>query len=446
MSLPTPPSAPRSTVQKLQTALQVKAKAEAGYRFYSLWDKLYRPDVLREAYRRCRANGGAPGVDGVTFGQIESWGLEQWLAELQEELRGGQYRPQPLLRIWIPKSNGGQRPLGLATIRDRVVQLALLLVIGPIFEADLCDEQYGFRPGLDAKMAVRRAYFHVTARGLCEVVDADLRDYFDTIPHGRLMRCLSRRIADGRVLSVIKQWLRAPVVERTGRGECRTTDAANQSRGVPQGAPISPLLSNLYFRRFVLAWKLFGHERRLQARIVNYADDLVICCRPGNGPEAMAQFRRLMTRLGLTVNEQKTRLVRSPEEHFDFLGYTIGRFYGRHGRPYIGTQPSKKAVRRLLRRIHDETSSRWNWQVPADRVRVLNSALRGWCAYFDQGPVVRVYRVVRRYTERRLRRWLMRRQQRRGTGYKQYPDRFLYDVLGLFKPPETRQTMPNAKT
>jgi RNA-directed DNA polymerase len=236
MSLPTLPN----TVQKLQTALQAKAKAEPGYRFYSLWDKVCRKDVLWEAYRRCRSNGGAPGVDRQSFDEIEAQGMMQWLGELQEELRSKTYSPQPLLRVWIPKANGGQRPLGIPTIRDRVVQMALLLVIGPIFEADLCDEQYGFRPNLDAKLAIRRTYYHVTERGLSEVIDADLSDYFNTIPHGPLMRCLSRRIADGQVLSVIKQWLRAPVVEREKHGERRTTQAADQHRGTPQGGVLAP--------------------------------------------------------------------------------------------------------------------------------------------------------------------------------------------------------------
>jgi retron-type reverse transcriptase len=240
MSLPTPVS----TVEKLQTALQAKAKAAAGYRFYTLWDKVCRLDVLVEAYRRCRVNDGAPGVDGQTFEQIESASVGPWLAALQEELRRQEYRPQPLLRVWIAKSNGGQRPLGIPSIRDRGVQMAVLLVIGPIFEADLCDEQYGFRPGVDAKMAVRRVYFNVTERGLREVVDADLSDYFNTIPHGPLMRCLSRRIADGSVLSVVKRWLQAPVVERQERGEQRTTVAADTNRGTPQGGVASPLLAN----------------------------------------------------------------------------------------------------------------------------------------------------------------------------------------------------------
>jgi group II intron reverse transcriptase/maturase len=425
--------------------LQAKAKAQAGYRFYSLWDKVCRQDVLQEAFRRCRANGGAPGADGLTFERIASTGEEVWLARLQEELAQGSYRAQPLLRIWIPKANGGQRPLGIPTIRDRVVQMAMLLVIGPIFEADLCDEQYGFRSGTDAKMAIRRVYYHVTERGRTEVVDADLSDYFNTIPHGALIRCLIRRIADGHVLSVIKQWLRTPVVERDQGTWRRTSEAADKSRGTPQGAPLSPMLANLYFRRFLLAWKKFGHEQRLQARVVNYADDLVICCKPGNGAAAMAAFRELMRRLGLSVNERKTRIAKLPEEAFDFLGYTIGRFHGRGGKAYIGTRPSRKAVRRVLRKIHEETSSRWSLELPEARVAVLNPILRGWCGYFNQGPVAKVYAAIRQYTERRFRRWLMRRVQKHGTGYKQYPDHYLYEKLGLIMLPVSRVATLNAK-
>jgi len=367
------------------------------------------------------------------------------LAKLQEELRNKSYHSQPLLRMWISKSNGGQRPLGIPAIRDRVAQMAALLVIGPIFEADLCREQYGFRPGKSAKMAIQKAYFHVTERGLSEIVDADLSDYFNTIPHGALVRCLSRRIADGHMLSVIKQWLRVPVVERTEDGESRTTEAADKNRGVPQGSPLSPMMANLYLRRFILAWKLFGHERRLPARVVNYADDLVICCRPGKGRKAMEVFRSLMTRLGLTVNEQKTRLVSVPEGSFDFLGYTVGRLYGMYGRSYIGIEPSKKAVRALRRRIHDETSRRWDCQLPQERIPALNAILRGWCGYFNHGHVKPTYQRIRRYTERRLSRWLMRREQRHGTGYKRYPRIYLYKTLGLYSLPNRRTAVLNAK-
>lgn len=439
-------STSRKSVEKLQSSLQAKAKSERSCRFYSLWDKVYREDVLREAYRRSRANAGAPGVDGIDFEAIETAGLERWLQTLQEELRSKSYAPQPLLRVWIPKRNSGQRPLSIPTVKDRVVQTAALLVLGPIFEADLAPQQYGFRPGLDAKMAVRKVYFHITQHGRREVVDADLSDYFTTIPHGPLLRCVARRVADGQVLSIIKRWLTIPVWERTRRGATLcTTEARDRKRGTPQGGTASPLLANLYFRRFLLAWYAHGHSRRLDAQVVNYADDLVICCRPGNGAEALAVMRRLMERLGLTVNDRKTRIARVPEESFDFLGYTVGRFYGKDGRPFIGTEPSRKALQRIIERIHGETTPHWNLELAEKRVAALNALLRGWSGYFNQGRVIRSYRVIQKYTVSRLRRWLMRRQGKRGTGYRQYPYEYLYQTLGLYRLPDSRAAVANAK-
>lgn len=432
-------------VRKLQSSLQAKAKTEPGCRFYSLWDKVCRDDFLAEAYRRCRRNGGSAGVDAETFEQIELSGREAWLGKLREELCTKSYRVQPLLRVWIPKSNGGQRPLGIPTVRDRVVQMAMVMVLGPIFEVDLCEEQMGFRPGRDAKTAVRLVYYQVQQKGRPEVVDADLSDYFNTVPHGALMKSLSRRIADGQVLSVIAKWLEAPVEERAPGGRMvRTTPAKDAGRGTPQGGVISPLLANVYFRRFVLAWKQLGYEQAFESVIVNYADDFVICCRPGNGARASRAMTQVMEKIGLKVNEQKTKVVR-PGESFDFLGYTIGRFYGKGGKPYTGTRPSRKAVLRVMREIHEQTSSQWNASEPEIRVMVLNQKLRGWAGYFDQGPVVEIYLRLQDYTERRLRRWLMRRRQQHGTGYRQYPDKFLYERLGLYRLPRSREDQLKAK-
>lgn len=436
----------RTSVEKLQNSLQAKAKSEPSYRFYSLWDKICREDVLQEAYRRSRANAGAPGVDGISFNAIEALGVEQWLGTLQEELRSKTYAPQPLLRVWIPKRNGGQRPLSIPTVKDRVVQTAVVLVLGAIFDVDLRRQQFGFRPNMDAKMAVRRAYFHITQHNRRDIVDADLSDYFTTIPHGPLMRCVTRRVADGTVLAVLKRWLVAPVCERTPRGGMiRTTESRDRNRGTPQGGSASPLLANLYFRRFLLAWYDHGHYLRFDAHVVNYADDLVICCRPGNGAVALAQMRRLMEKLGLTVNEQKTRLARVPEESFDFLGYTIGQFYDKDGKAFIGTQPSRKSLKRIIGRIHDETTPRWNLEPVEKRVDELNALLRGWSGYFNQGRVIHVYRIIQRYTDARLRRWLMRRQGKRGTGYRQYSNQYLHEVLGLYKLPESRAAVTKAK-
>jgi RNA-directed DNA polymerase len=323
-----------------------------------------------------------------------------------------------------------------------VAQMACLIVVGPIFEADLLDEQYGFREGRDAKEAIRKVYFHIKS-GRQEVVDGDLRDYFNVIPHGPLLKSVARRVSDGHVLSVIKAWLDAPVIETTAHGSLRTTNARDMHRGTPQGGVISPLLANVYFRRFALAWRRVPELSRTQ--LVNYADDFVICCPLGMGDQAMAKMNELMNRLGLEVNQEKTRLVRIPGGSFDFLGYTLGVFYGRGGRPYLGTTVSKKALSAVTRKIHEETSRRWLLDPPEKRILEINRILRGWCGYFDQGPVFQPYRSIARYTERRMRRWLMKKHKRRGTGYRQYPDDYLYGKLGLFNLHEHRISRAKAK-
>jgi RNA-directed DNA polymerase len=341
MSLPPP-----LRVEKLQTALHTKAKKSPDYRFYALYDKVYRGDVLEWAYYRCRANGGAPGVDGQTFDDIEAYGLDRWLDELAEDLKKRTYCPQPVRRVYIPKPDGKQRPLGIPCIVDRVAQMATVLVLEPIFEADLEPEQYGYRPGRSALDAVRQVE-RLARSGHTEVVDGDLSGDFDAIPHAELLKSLSRRISDRFVMKLIKMWLEAPVEETDARGHRhRTTRNKDEGRGSPQGSPISPLLSNIYMLRFVKGWKTGGHEKRLKARIVNYADDFVICCR-GTADDAMTVMPGMMSKLKLTVNETKTRLCRLPEESFDFLGYTIGRCHSlRTGEAYIGPRPSRKSIDR----------------------------------------------------------------------------------------------------
>lgn len=433
-------------VRKLQTSLHAKAKAEPNFRFYSLWDKMSRWDVLVCAYKRCRRNGGGSGVDKETFKVIEEQGAKAWLGKLKQELESGSYRPRPLRRVWIPKANGKRRPLSIPCIRDRVAQQATLLVLEPIFEADMFSEQYGFRKNRDAKAAIRRVYFHITQYRRKEIVDADLKDYFTTIPHGRLMKCVARRISDNKVLNLVKRWLETPVEERTKKGIRRTTEAKDGYRGVPQGGIISPMLSNLYFRRFLLAWQKFGFSDKLNARIVNYADDLVICCGPGKGLAAKQQMERLMKCIGLEVNQEKTKLMKVPDESFDFLGYTFSQAYNRKGIPYYGTRPSKKAVQKVVRKIHDETSQRWNQTTVEKRVAEINRILRGWVNYFNQGPVVKCYDTVRSYTEKRLRRWLLKKHKQRGkSGYRQYPDEYLYGKLGLYELPRQMRDVPRAK-
>ena len=311
-------------LQKLQQALHVKAKESPDFRFYALYDKLYREDILAHAYRLARHNGGKPGVDGEDFPDIEAYGVERWLGERAQALKEKRYRASPVRRVYIPKPNGKQRPLGIPTIRDRVVQTATVLVLAPIFEADLQPEQYAYREGRNAQDAVRNVH-KLLNTGYTDVIDADLSGYFDSIPHAELMQSVARRISDRHVLALIKQWLVAAVEEEDGRGRrIRTTRAKDSKRGIPRGAPISPLLSNLYMRRFLLGWKPSGLEARLQARIVNFADDFVICCR-GTGEQAMEAIRQMMDRLKLTVNEEKNGRCRIPQAHFDLFGYTLGR-------------------------------------------------------------------------------------------------------------------------
>jgi group II intron reverse transcriptase/maturase len=326
-----------------------------------------------------------------------------------------------------------------------VVQTAVVLVIEPIFEADLPAEQYAYRAGRGALDAVREV--HALARhGYDEVVEADLSGYFDTIPHAELMGSVARRISDRHLLALIKQWLVVPVEEEDGRGGWRrTTRAKDAKRGVPQGAPLSPLLANLYMRRFVLGWKVLGHERRLQARIVNYADDFVICCR-GNAQRALAEMRTLMTRLGLEVNEEKTGIRRLPHEPVEFLGYTIGRCHSpRTGRAYLGTRPSAKSVRRVRQAIRACTSRRVTPLDAAQVVGRLNRLLTGWGNYFCLGPVSRAYRAVDAHAETRLRQWLRRKHERRDRGTRAYPDEYLHDTLGLVRLSSRTRDFPWAK-
>ena len=426
MSLVTP-----HVIQTLQRKLYLKAKQEPNFRFYALYDKACRSDILAHAYALARSNGGAPGVDGIRFEDIASYGVEKFLAELSQELKEKRYRPEAVLRVMIPKPNGGERPLGIPTIKDRVVQTAVKLVLEPIFEADFTDDAYGYRPRRSAQHAVR-AVHKALKTGCVHVVDADLSKYFDMIPHAELMRSVSRRVSDGSILHLIKMWLKAPVEENSDHGKPTRRHTGN--RGTPQGGVLSPLLANIYMRRFLKAWKQCGYDRRFGSRIVNYADDFVILCqRDATG--ALSEARSILTRIGLTINETKTRICYAPSESFDFLGYTFGTRYSfGSGRKYLAAYPSGKSVRRLRGTLRRMIGTHMSWQSEEKLVRDVNRVVRGWANYFRYGTVWKTYVQMERFLQRRVRDWLVHKHRLGTRGECRYPATYLYETIGLVNP------------
>jgi RNA-directed DNA polymerase len=410
-------------IRSLQRKLYCKAKAEPAFRFYLLYDKICREDILIHAYRLARANAGAPGVDGMTFARIEEQGLEAWLAGLRVELVSKTYRPDPVRRVMIPKANGSERPLGIPTIRDRVIQTAAKIVIEPIFEADFEDNAYGYRPARGAVDAVKEVHRHL-CRGYADVVDADLSKYFDTIPHSELIKSVARRVVDRNVLRLIKMWLRAPIEERDADGTRRMSGGKRNTRGTPQGGVASPLLANIYMNRFLKHWRLTGCGDTFSAHVVSYADDFVILSR-GRAAEALAWTKAVMTKLGLTINEAKTSLRNARQERFDFLGYSFGaHLFEANGNWYLGASPSKKSVQRLKTRIGDllVPSNIDPWPEVRDK---LNRSLRGWSNYFGYGSRSKAYRSIDQYNFERVRRFLARRHKVQGRGNR----RFTFDVV-----------------
>jgi RNA-directed DNA polymerase len=326
------------------------------------------------------------------------------------------------------------------------VETAAVLVLEPIFEADLQPEQYAYRQDRSALDAVKHVHKLINT-GHEEIVDADLSGYFDSIPHAELLKSVARRVVDGAMLHLIKMWLEAPVEETDEHGrKHRSTRNRDDGRGTPQGAPISPLLSNLYMRRFVLGWKQLGHEKRLKAYIVNYADDLVICCR-GSAEEALATMRRIMEKLKLTVNETKTRVCKLPEEKFDFLGYTFGRCYSpKTGRAYLGTVPAKKRVLRICDAISSETGRNKTQLDQETVVGTLNRMIVGWANYFCLGPVSKAYRAVEQHARKRLRQWLCAKYKVSWPATKRFSDATLHGVIGLVQLTQRTRNLPWANS
>jgi RNA-directed DNA polymerase len=424
--------APPPKLRRLQEALYTKAKQEPAYRFYLLYDKVYRPDILAHAYALSKQRGGAPGVDGVTFADIEAAGVEPWLAAVQEALRTKTYRPQPVRRVLIPKPGGtGERPLGIPVIQDRVVQTAALLILQPIFEADLEPTAYGYRPGRTALQAVQAVHRALCA-GHAAVIDADLSSYFDSIPHADLLKSLARRLSDRRMLRLLKRWLKTPVAERGPGGGWRFIGGKRATRGTPQGGVVSPLLATLYLNRYLKVFRLRGLDRRYGARLVSYADDFVVLCRYG-APEVLAQTRRWFTQMGLMLNEQKTRVCDGRQEPFTFLGYTFGPMrYRKDGHWYLGAAPAKKAVQRVKGRIRQIL--RPGNQAPWDEVQgELNRVLRGWANYFTYGTRLLAYRAVDHYVYERVRHFLRRRHKVSSRGTKRFPAEVVFGELGVFQ-------------
>jgi len=428
------------SIRTLQRKLYRKAKQEPACRFHALYDKVYRADILSHAYELVRANKGSAGIDGVTFEAIEAKeGAAAFVAGLAEALRSKRYKPDPVKRVMIPKADGSERPLGIPTIRDRVVQMTVKLVIEPIFEADFCDTSYGFRPKRSAHDAIDDVA-HTLNKGYSEVIDADLSKYFDTIPHSKLMIMVAERISDGAILHLIQMWLKASVMEEDEDGTKRNIGGGKGNRkGTPQGGVISPLLSNLYLHLLDRIWEGRQLQQRLGARIVRYADDIVVLCRKG-GEQPMAVLRQVLERMGLTLNEVKTRRIDAYKGKFDFLGFAIWMAKSRNtGKHYAHVQPSKKSLKSIKDRITQMTA-RTRTVIPLARlVNEVNAVVRGWVGYFHWRNCSRALAHVQWHLEERLRTHLRNRHKVRDrkTGYLRFTYRDLYGKYGLYKVPTT---------
>ncbi len=417
---------PIDKVRQLQRKLYVCAKRSRRRRFHALYDRIYRSDVLWEAWRRVRSNGGAAGVDAETIRAIEERGPEEFLAEIHEALREGRYRPSPVKRRYIPKADGKQRPLGIPTVRDRVVQMAAKIVMEPIFEADFQPCSYGFRPKKSAQQALE-AIRVAGNQGHNFVVDADIQGYFDNIQRETLMELVKERVSDRRVLKLIRQWLEAGVMED---GTVRETLA-----GTPQGGVISPLLANIYLNKLDRIWAARCSQLGI---LVRYADDLVALCRSASAArEALRRIGLVMSRLGLTLHPVKTRLVdlRRGKESFVFLGCTIRKKRSIQRMPWLHFMqrwPSPKATKKLRDRVRELTDKRQSGQKVEQIIAKLTPVLRGWGNYFRTGNADREFNKMDGFVVKRLRRWQYRRGGQRPTKRRPFTGDQLYG-MGLHK-------------
>jgi len=433
MSLTTP-----DKIRTLQRKLYAKAKQEPAYRFYALYDKISREDILSHAWRLVRANRGSPGVDGISFAAIENGiGVETFLRDLARDLKEKSYRAQPVRRVMIPKADGSLRPLGIPTIRDRVAQMAVKLIIEPIFEADFCPHSYGFRPRRSAHDAVDDIANALWA-GYTQVIDADLSKYFDSIPHAKLMAVVAERIVDGGILALIKQWLKAPVIGEDDNGVRKTVGGGKgNSKGTPQGGVISPLLSNCYLHILDRVWQRRHLRGKLQAHLVRYADDFVVLCRK-DVAEPLKVVRHVLKRLDLSLNEAKTHVVDATQASFNFLGFSLRLNRGRRtGKPYPHVCPAEKSLKKIKARL-TELTGRELTPIALERiVGNVNRSLTGWVNYFHYRNSNQALEKVKAHTEQRMRKHLMKRHKvkDRGIGEGRFPSADLYRRYGLYKVP-----------